>query len=171
MTGIELTSDAERDLVDIFLHGVERFGLAQADRYAEMLNAKIMTAAENPSFGADYGFVRVGLRRHEAGSHAIRDIPSANATGNPCAPHPAWPHGPGSPSGLKQFLTLSFEACKVAKTAAFAVRQTLPCGCFWHDQGGGAHQELPPCRFCRCAQSMSTSDSSDYDLTPAAHLP
>lgn len=76
MTGIELTSDAERDPLDIFLHGVERFGLAQADRYAEMLNAKIVTAAENPSFGAGYGFVRVGLRRHEAGSHAISHLPT-----------------------------------------------------------------------------------------------
>lgn len=28
-------------------------------------------AADNPSFGVDYSFVRSGLRRHESLSHAI----------------------------------------------------------------------------------------------------
>ncbi len=71
MTKIEFTGDAERDLIDLYLHGIERFGLAQAERYSKTLHDKIETVAENPSFGADYSFVREGLRRYESVSHAI----------------------------------------------------------------------------------------------------
>ena len=71
MTAIELTKEAERDLIEIFLFGIEHFGVAQAERYSVALLAKIEAAAANPSFGADYGFVRSDLRRYEATSHAI----------------------------------------------------------------------------------------------------
>ena len=71
MTRIELTTEAERDLIDIFLFGVEHFGAAHAESYSSSLLAKIETAAANPSFGADYAFVRGSLRRYEARSHAI----------------------------------------------------------------------------------------------------
>jgi len=68
---VEFTEDAERDLIDIFLYGIERFGMAKAENYVETLNGKIETAAANPSFGADYSFVRKGLHRYECVSHAI----------------------------------------------------------------------------------------------------
>jgi toxin ParE1/3/4 len=68
---IELTREADRDLIEIYLYGIERFGPARAERYAEDLGVKIATAAENPSFGSDYGFVRPGLRRYECVAHAI----------------------------------------------------------------------------------------------------
>lgn len=71
MTKIELTLDAERDLIDIYLNGIEHFGHAQTERYAETLNGKMAVAADNPSFGADYSFVKDGLRRYECVSHAI----------------------------------------------------------------------------------------------------
>jgi toxin ParE1/3/4 len=71
VTKIELTLDTERDLIDIYLYGIEHFGHTQAERYAETLNGKMAVAAENPSFGADYSFVRDGLRRYECVSHAI----------------------------------------------------------------------------------------------------
>ena len=71
MTRIEITGDAEQDLIDIYLHGIEHFGLNQAERYSEILHARIDIIAENPSFGSDYGFVRDGLRRYESVSHAI----------------------------------------------------------------------------------------------------
>jgi toxin ParE1/3/4 len=66
VTKIELTLDAERDLIDIFL-----YGHAQAERYAETLNGKMAVVADNPSFGADYSFARDDLRRYECVSHAI----------------------------------------------------------------------------------------------------
>ena len=65
MTQIKLTLDAERDLIDIYLYGIENFGHAQAERYAATLNDKMAVAADYPSFGADYSFVRSGLRRRE----------------------------------------------------------------------------------------------------------
>jgi toxin ParE1/3/4 len=71
VTKIEFTRDAERDLIDIFLYGIEHFGPVQAERYAKTLNAKIDMAAEHPDFGADYGFVIKGVRRYEVVSHAI----------------------------------------------------------------------------------------------------
>lgn len=71
MTKIDFTRDAERDLINIFLYGVEHFGLVQAERYLETINAKIEMAAEHPDFGADYGFVIGGVRRYEAVSHAV----------------------------------------------------------------------------------------------------
>ncbi|TCP58552.1 toxin ParE1/3/4 [Rhodovulum bhavnagarense] len=71
MTKIDFTRDAERDLIDIFLYGIEHFGPAQAERYAKTLYAKIEMAAEHPDFGADYGFVVEGVRRYVAVSHTI----------------------------------------------------------------------------------------------------
>ena len=71
MTKIEFTHDAERDLINIFLYGIEHFGPVQAERYAKTLNAKIEMVAEHPDFGADYGFVISGVRRYEAVSHAV----------------------------------------------------------------------------------------------------
>ncbi len=71
MTTIEFTRDAERDVIDIFLHGVTQFGADQAERYLEGINTKIQMAAEHPDFGSDYSFVIEGLRRYEVTSHAI----------------------------------------------------------------------------------------------------
>ena len=65
MTKIELTLDAERDLIDIYLYGIEHFGHSQAERYAETLNGKMAVAADNPSFGADYSFVTLLYQRRE----------------------------------------------------------------------------------------------------------
>lgn len=71
MTTIEFTKAAERDLIEIYLYGIAHFGRVQAEDYGEALSVRIATAAENPSFGADYGFVQAGLRRYESASHAI----------------------------------------------------------------------------------------------------
>lgn len=66
MTKIDFTRDAERDLINIFLYGIEHFGAGQAERYLESIDAKIEMAAVHPDFGADYGFVIRGIRRYEA---------------------------------------------------------------------------------------------------------
>ncbi|HEV8034946.1 type II toxin-antitoxin system RelE/ParE family toxin [Yoonia sp.] len=92
MRKIKLTLDAERDLIDIYLFGIEHFGHAQAERYAETINAKITAAADNPSIGADYNFVRNGLRSYECVSHAIYYKPTVIR--NSCAAHFAWSNGP-----------------------------------------------------------------------------
>lgn len=71
MRKVELTHDAERDLIEIYLYGAEHFGYAQAERYAETLSKKMEFAAENPTFGSNYDFIRDGLRRFESVSHSI----------------------------------------------------------------------------------------------------
>lgn len=71
MTQIELTREAERDLIDIYLFGIEHFGTSQAERYATSLHSRIAFIADNPSAGADYSTVQKGLRRHEHISHAM----------------------------------------------------------------------------------------------------
>ncbi len=71
MSRIELTGDADRDLIDIYLQGLESYGLPQAERYQDILGAKLHVLAENPSFGSDYGDIRQGLRRAEAPAHSI----------------------------------------------------------------------------------------------------
>lgn len=71
MSRIEITSDAERDLIEIYLHGIDFFGHNQADRYLKMITNKIEIIAENPSFGINYDSVLHGLRRYESFSHSI----------------------------------------------------------------------------------------------------
>lgn len=71
MTKIEFTRDAERDLINIFLYGIENFGPALAEQYLETINAKIEMVAHPPDFGADYSFVINGVRRYEVASHAV----------------------------------------------------------------------------------------------------
>lgn len=71
VTKVEFSRAAERDLIDIYLHGIERFGPAQAERYLNAINAKVEMAASHPDFGANYGAIQSGLRRYQAVSHAI----------------------------------------------------------------------------------------------------
>jgi len=71
VTRIDFTRDAERDLINIYLYGVEHFCQVQAERYLKMINAKIEMAAEHPDFGTDYGFLFWGVRRYEVISHAV----------------------------------------------------------------------------------------------------
>lgn len=78
MTRVELTADAERDLIGIYLYSVAHFGTAQAERYSETLNARITFVAEHDTVGSDYSFIRANLRRFECVSHAIYYQPVAN---------------------------------------------------------------------------------------------
>jgi len=66
-----LTKAADQDLINIYLRGMEEYGVTQAERYLEFLTSKVEMAAENPSFGADYNDVRLGLMRYESKAHAI----------------------------------------------------------------------------------------------------
>lgn len=66
-----LTAEAERDLIDIYLEGLERYGLRQAEAYQDLLATKLGTLTDNPSFGSDYGNIRPSLRRSESVAHSI----------------------------------------------------------------------------------------------------
>jgi toxin ParE1/3/4 len=62
---------ADRDLRDIYLYGVENFGLAQAERYRLELDACFAMLSEFPRMGRLSDTIRAGLRRHEHGSHVV----------------------------------------------------------------------------------------------------
>ena len=77
MTRIEITSHAEQDLIDIYLYGIEHFGLDQAERYSEMLHARIDTIAENPSFAPIMASSETGCGGMRAfPRHLISDVPA-----------------------------------------------------------------------------------------------
>jgi plasmid stabilization system protein ParE len=61
VTRVDLTADAERDLIGIYLYSAEQFGPAMAERYSETLNARIMFVAEHHTVGSDYGSIRANL--------------------------------------------------------------------------------------------------------------
>lgn len=66
-----LTVRAEAELIDIFLFGIERFGLLQARRYSEALAACFQLLADNPRLGRPADAIAPGVRRHEHESHVI----------------------------------------------------------------------------------------------------
>ena len=71
MTNYVLTRDAERDLINIYLDGLTKYGTDQAERYQLTLQDKVSVITDNPSFGADYDHIRPGLRRAECIAHSI----------------------------------------------------------------------------------------------------
>jgi len=71
LNSFRLTRRAEQDLYDIFLYGYERFGIAQADRYASDMEACFQLLANNPRLGREAKAIAPGVRRHEHGSHVI----------------------------------------------------------------------------------------------------
>jgi toxin ParE1/3/4 len=66
-----LTRDAERDVQEIYLYTLERFGLAQAEAYASGLLARFAALATGPSLGRDFGDIHPGARRVNQKSHAV----------------------------------------------------------------------------------------------------
>lgn len=71
MSRYQLTHDAEADIIKTLIDGIAKFGLTQAEEYHDEMQRRFTLIAENPSFGADYSFVRSGIRRYEHISHSI----------------------------------------------------------------------------------------------------
>jgi toxin ParE1/3/4 len=66
-----LSQRADRDLRDIYLYGVENFGLAQAERYRLELDGCFGMLSEFPRMGRLSDTIRAGLRRYGHGSHVV----------------------------------------------------------------------------------------------------
>ncbi len=71
MASYRLTQRAEGDLLEIYVFGIERFGLAQAERYHQDMELCFGLLAENPRMGREAPQIALGVRRHEHGSHVI----------------------------------------------------------------------------------------------------
>lgn len=85
MADYRLSSRAADDLAKIADYTIDNFGVEQARRYRDALEACFCHLAENPRLGRDAGEVAPDLRRHEHQSHietfdsvwdAIEDTPA-----------------------------------------------------------------------------------------------
>lgn len=65
------TKRAERDIQNIALFGMERFGATQAHLYQQGLEIKLKMLAANPKLGQSVDFIRADYRRSTYESHSI----------------------------------------------------------------------------------------------------
>lgn len=66
-----LSDRADANLLNIFLFGIGRFGIRQAERYRSDLHDCFTLLARHPQAGRLSPSVRKGVRRHEHASHVI----------------------------------------------------------------------------------------------------
>ena len=71
MAEYELSPEAEGDLFDIALYGLEHFGLEQSERYRDALKARFQELADHPLQFPAVDYIRQGYRRSVCGSHSI----------------------------------------------------------------------------------------------------
>ncbi len=71
MTDYRLTSRAEADLAGIADYTIEAFGIEQARRYRDDLEACFRNLAGNPRLGRSAEALAPGLRRFEHRAHAV----------------------------------------------------------------------------------------------------
>ena len=71
MAEYRLSPAAQRDLDGIFDHTVKRWGLPQALRYIDLIEAACGALAETPLQSQDCAIIRPGYRRRGIGRHAI----------------------------------------------------------------------------------------------------
>jgi len=67
----ELAPEAERDLLNIALHGIENFGFEQSELYRDGLKARFQEIADHPLRYPAVDQIRKGYRRSVFQSHAI----------------------------------------------------------------------------------------------------
>ena len=71
MLEVRKSARAERDLIDIWGYGFERWGDTGADRYAHRIEDALRRLQLQPGLGVDSRDVLPGLRRWRVGSHHI----------------------------------------------------------------------------------------------------
>lgn len=71
MAEYRLSPTAQRDLGSIFDYTVEQWGLPQALRYADLIEAACVKLAEAPLQSQDCAIIRPSYRRRSVGRHAI----------------------------------------------------------------------------------------------------
>ena len=71
MSKYRLTQQAEHDLLNIALYGIEQFGIEQSRRYYDKLKQHFDKLAEQPELYPLVGHIRKGYRRSVCGVHSI----------------------------------------------------------------------------------------------------
>lgn len=71
MLGLRITPKAQSDLIGIWVYTSEEWGVDQADKYLDQLEAGMKRLIDHPSLGADYQHVLAGYRRLQVEHHAV----------------------------------------------------------------------------------------------------
>jgi toxin ParE1/3/4 len=71
MASYSLSKDAEADVRRLYRHGIEHFGLAQADGYFDGLFERFDQIAARPQMYPAVDEIRQGYRRSVYGAHSI----------------------------------------------------------------------------------------------------
>lgn len=71
MNSYRLTTQAENAIFDVFLYGIEQFGLRQARLYKNEMENCFQLLGDNPRMGRPAITIGEKVRRHEHGSHVI----------------------------------------------------------------------------------------------------
>ena len=66
-----LTREAEGDLFEIFLHGLEVFGLATAEAYRDKIRHSLAIIGDNPEIASLKAGLSPPVRVHPVGVHVI----------------------------------------------------------------------------------------------------
>ena len=69
--GHRLSRKAEEDVIEIFVHGVEQFGLAQAETYHDLLASTFSFLADNPRAGRLREELDPPVRIHPVQAHLV----------------------------------------------------------------------------------------------------
>jgi len=67
----KLSRQAEEDLIEIFIHGVEEFGIEQAEHYHASFERQFRMLSENPRMGRERNEIEPPVRILPALSHII----------------------------------------------------------------------------------------------------
>ncbi len=71
MAAYQLSQKAAEDLLQIALFGDKHFGIAQSDRYRDMLKQRFSGIANQPRLYPRVDHIRIGYRRSVCGAHSI----------------------------------------------------------------------------------------------------
>jgi len=71
MANYRLTNEAKEDLIRIHQYGVEKFGVAQADKYYDAIFDYFDIIAQQPYSFESVDYIRNGYRRCACGSDSI----------------------------------------------------------------------------------------------------
>lgn len=71
MAKYRLSNEAKEDLIRIYLYGVEKFGMAQADKYFDSFFKYFDIIAQRPFSFESVDYIKKGYRRCVCGSDSI----------------------------------------------------------------------------------------------------
>lgn len=71
MRRLEFTPKARRDIEEIWVYSLERFGLDKAEAYLRGIQRAAETVTEDPRRGVGCDEIRAGYRKFSVGSHVL----------------------------------------------------------------------------------------------------